>query len=115
MWTHLPTAENVIPAPLFASERVTFLDGTVGVLRSPLGGYEFTINPPDNYAVPLETKQVLEAAHRTGTPVHVVETYSDPGVAHVWPACTLLEARFTEMTGSNRTLFNYQISFLTGV
>lgn len=115
VWEHLPPGASVQFKPLYSSSLVEHLNGRVGLYRSPLGGHEVTIEPGENYVVPLAVKLALEAAHAGGTPVHLVETYQDPGVRQVWPACLLTRAEFAEAPGTDRELFTYRLTLLTGV
>ena len=114
-WEWLPPGDAVTAKPLYASEQVFLLSGASVNFRGALGGWEFNISPGDTYVVPLATKLLLEAACAAGTPVHLLETYSNPQVRSVWPACTLTRAEFREVSGSERTLYTYALTLTTGV
>lgn len=109
---YLPPGEAFDLKPIFVGGEVSTISGSIYV-RGPLSGYVMTISPSESFAIPLELKLILAAAHASSTSITLLETYTNPGVVTTWGAF-VTEFTAKEIAGSERQLYTYSITLRLG-
>lgn len=106
----IPPGSSLTLERLWATEDVTFLDGTSRTYQAEKpGGWLVTLAPPDSYVAPLAVKQAVEAAYASRQPVTLTETLSDPTQERTWSGLLTERPTFTEVPGTGRLLYTYAL------
>ncbi len=104
----MPPRGSVQVEAIWVSEPVTLLDGRTVTFRAERrSGHFVTVGPGDEYAVSLDVKRAVEAAHAAFTPVTVTETLSDPAQRRTWAGLLTEAPVFTVVPGFGGRYWNY--------